>query len=67
MANAGTINLKTKKREEKKKPKGLLDRDRTLHKTEHWTESLFIYIYLKSSICLRTAHLHIYCLLIKQG
>ena len=51
----------------KKNPKGLLDTDRALHKTEHWTESLFIYIYLKSSICLRTAHLHIYCLLIKQG
>ena len=67
MANAWTINLKTKKREEKKKPKGLLDTDRALHKTEHWTESLFVYIYLKSSICLRTAHLHIYCLLIKQG
>ena len=42
----------------KKNPKGLLDTDRALHKTEHWTESLFIYIYLKSSICLRTAHLH---------
>ena len=51
----------------KKNPKGLLDTYRALHKTEHWTESLFIYIYLKSSICLRTTHLHIYCLLIKQG
>ena len=51
----------------KKRPKGLLDTDRALHKTEHWTESLFICIYWKSSICLRTAHLYILSSYIKQG
>ena len=38
--------------------------DRTLHKTEHLIESLFILIYLKPSICLSTVYLC--CLLINK-
>ena len=38
--------------------------DRTLHKTEHLIESLFMPIYFKSSICLNTVYLC--CLLINK-